>query len=324
MVRWRGVGIAALAAVMLLPGCKRPPADQVQGYIEGEFVYIAAPLGGSLETLGVTRGQQVKTGTSLFALERGAETAALEEARRRLAQAKARLEDARKGLRPTEVQAIEAQLQEARASLAFSDADAARLEAMSGRGSVSVHDVEKAKATRDQDRQRVARLAANLQTAKLGSRDDVVAAAGAEVEALEAAVKAADWSYSQKLQAAGQDAVVFDTFYRKGEWVAPGRPVVALLPPANVKLRAFVPQERLASLHVGDALKVKLDGISQPVTAKVSFIAPRAEYTPPVIYSRESRSKLVYLVEALFDASTAATLHPGQPVDVTLGGANGQ
>jgi HlyD family secretion protein len=110
--------------------------------------------------------------------------------------------------------------------------------------------------------------------------------------------------------------VVFDTLYREGEWIAAGRPVVVLLPPQNVKLRVFVPQARLGSLHVGDPVRIFVDGAKDAVTGKVSFISPRAEYTPPVIYSRDERSKFVFLVEATFENAAAALLHPGQPVDV--------
>jgi HlyD family secretion protein len=93
------------------------------------------------------------------------------------------------------------------------------------------------------------------------------------------------------------------------------------LPPGNVKLRVFVPETRLGSLHVGDSLEVLVDGAAQPASAKISFISPRSEYTPPVIYDRENRSKLVFMVEALFEPAVATRLHPGQPVDVRFNSA---
>ena len=110
--------------------------------------------------------------------------------------------------------------------------------------------------------------------------------------------------------------MVFDTLYRAGEWVAAGRPVVAVLPPENIKVRAFVPEARVGTIHPGDAVKVSVDGIGEPFVGKVSFISPHAEYTPPVIYSQESRGKLVFMIEITFDPAAAARLHPGQPVDV--------
>src|SRR5262249_35865953 len=115
-----------------------------------------------------------------------------------------------------------------------------------------------------------------------------------------------------------QGGVVFDTLYRQGEWVAAGRPVVALLPPTNIKVRAFVPQTQIGTVQVGQGVRVNVDGVAEPFLGEVSFISPQAEYTPPVIYSRESREKLVFKIEIVFDPQAGASLHPGQPVDVQL------
>ena len=162
-------------------------------------------------------------------------------------------------------------------------------------------------------------LEAELKTAQLGARTDQIAAAEANVRTLEAALEAAQWNLAQKSQAAPQAGLVFDTLYREGEWVPPGRPVVVLLPPGNIKVRAFVPETRVHGLHPGDEVRVIVDGAAVPLPGRISFISPHAEYTPPVIYSRENRSKLVFMIEATVDPNTAATLHPGQPVDVRLG-----
>ena len=133
--------------------------------------------------------------------------------------------------------------------------------------------------------------------------------------ALEAALAQAEWSLSQKRQAAPLAGLVFDTIFQQGEWVPAGRPVIALLPPANMKVRAFVPQARVSTIRLGANARVFADGAGE-FAGKVSFISPQAEFTPPVIYSQESRGKLVFMVEIVFDPATAAKLHPGQPVDV--------
>jgi HlyD family secretion protein len=110
---------------------------------------------------------------------------------------------------------------------------------------------------------------------------------------------------------------VTDTLFARGDWVPSGAPVVSLLPPGNVKVRFFVPETQLGTVSVGQKVAVSCDGCA-PISATVSFIAPQAEYTPPVIYSKESRSKLVFLVEAKPAPEDALKLHPGQPVDVAL------
>jgi HlyD family secretion protein len=309
----------SLATLFLLASCGNQRSDRVQGYVEGEFVYVASPLAGQLETLSVLRGAQVKAGDPLFTLDSTAERAARDEAERRLAQGRSNLEDAKKGRRPSEIESIEAQLKQARAALTFSEKEFERQERLVKSGARSQEDFDRSRSTRDQDHQRVAQLEADLATAQLGSRIDQIQAAEANVRALTAALARAEWELSQKSQNAPQAALVFDTLYREGDWVAAGRPVVVLLPPKNVKVRAFVPETRIGAIQYGEPVRVFVDGLPEPLNGKVSFISPRAEYTPPVIYSRESRAKLVFMIEAVFDPKTASKLHPGQPVDVDFG-----
>ena len=109
---------------------------------------------------------------------------------------------------------------------------------------------------------------------------------------------------------------VQEVYYRPGEMVPAGRPVVSLLPPGNIKVRFFVPETVLSSIDYGDTVKVSCDGCAPNLIAHISFIAKQSEFTPPVIYSLEERSKLVFLVEALPDNPGAFRV--GQPVDVTL------
>jgi HlyD family secretion protein len=308
---------AALVFANAFSACQPAPSDRVQGYVEGEFVYVASPFPGALEALAVRRGARVIAGESLFALERVSEKAARDEAERRLSQARANLEDARKGKRPSEIESLKAQLKQAQAALKLSSRELARQEGLTQVPGAAVElEVDRARAARDQDRQRVAQLQADLDTALLGSRTDQVVAAEAEVRAREAALARAEWELSQKRQQAPKSGLVFDTLYREGEWVPAGRPVVVLLPPENVKVRAFVPEKRIGTIHPGDDAHITVDGVPNRFSGKVSYISPRAEYTPPVIYSQESRDKLVFMVEVVFEPQAAADLNPGQPVDV--------
>jgi len=314
--------VAALVGLWTgLHACTPPDRTLVQGYVEGEFVYVASPYAGALESLKVQRGQQVKEGDLLFRLNGEPEQAAQEEAERRLSQARATLEDAKKGKRPSEIQVIKAQLKQARIAVGLSEREFTRQAALSRvPGATSELELDRAQATRDQDRHRVSELEAELATARAGSRTDQIAAAEAEVRAREAALTKAAWELSQKQQQAPKSGLVFETLYREGEWVAAGRPVVVLLPPQNVKVRAFVPQGLAGTIQPGQSVRVSVDGIAEPFVGAVNYISPKAEFTPPVIYSRESRSKLVFMIEARFEPSVAAKLHPGQPVDVRIGG----
>ena len=240
----------ALMLLLLLNGCSDPSKDRFQGYVEGEFVYVASPLAGQLEALSVQRGQQVTAGQPLFALDETAERAGLDQAR---------------------------------AALVLSEAEFARQEKLLRMGPAAQQDYDRARSTRDQDRQRLAQ---------------------------------AEWNFNQKKQSAPQSGLVYDTLFRQGEWVPAGKPVVVLLPPQNIKVRAFVPETRVGSIHYDDPVQVTVDGVQNPFVGKVSYISPHAEYTPPVIFSRESRDKLVFMIESVFDPEISVNLHPGQPVDV--------
>jgi HlyD family secretion protein len=112
------------------------------------------------------------------------------------------------------------------------------------------------------------------------------------------------------------DGTVQQIYYRPGEMVPAGRPVLSLLPPGNIKVRFYIPETALPTIAYGDTVKVTCDGCAGDLTARVSFIARQSEFTPPVIYSLEERSKLVFLIEAL--PEKPGELRVGQPVDVTL------
>ncbi|MEI7815895.1 MAG: HlyD family efflux transporter periplasmic adaptor subunit [Desulfuromonadales bacterium] len=320
IVRIFSIGIILLLFCSMA-GCSRKKTDPatIQGYVEGEFVYISSPLPGRLERLFVQRGTQVKIGEPLFELDNAQEKAGRDETKLRLDQLRAQLSDARKGKRPTEIEASTAQLNQVKAALLYSDKELARQERLLSDEVVSVQEVDRLRSLRDQERQRVAQLEAELDTARLGLRSDQVAAVEAGARSLEATLARSEWELAQKRQTATVSGLIFDTLYHKGEWVAAGRPTIVLLPPQNIKVRVFVPQPQIASIHVGDKAKINVDGGRSPFSGSVNFISPQAEYTPPVIYSQENRQKLVYMVELSFDPETAVQLHPGQPVDVRFG-----
>ena len=310
-------GGLALAAIFMT-GCAPGSARVFQGYIEGEYVYVASPLGGALTNLAVARGEQVKTGQLLFELERGSEAAALQQAEKNLVQAQSQLDDLNKGKRPTEIASLEAQVERARADLKLAAVEFERREKLGGEDVVSREELDQARAQRDADQAQVDQLTADLETARLGGREDVVRAAEATVQSQQAALDKARWSFDQKEQFAPTNAFVQDTLYRPGEWVTAGTPVVELLPPANIKVRFFVPETALARIHAGQLVSVTFDGGQRAYSATVNYISTQAEFTPPVLYNRENRSKLVYMIEAKFAAADAADLRPGQPVDVNL------
>ena len=308
----------ACSIAAALAGCGNPAPPALQGYIEGEYVRIAAPFAGTLVALDAQRGAQVSAGSPLFALESENEDSARREAEERVKRAQAHAEDLRKGRRPTEITAARAQLTQAQAAAGLSERDYARQQDLVSKGFVSQSRADEARAARDRDRGKLAEINAELQTVLAGTRPDEIRAAEAEVAAARESLKQADWRLRQKSVAAPVGGTVTDTLFVRGEWVPAGAPVVAMLPPGNVKVRFFVPEPRLGALKVGQKVALACDACGPGLEATVAYIASQAEFTPPVIYSKDNRAKMVFLVEARPAAEQAARLHPGQPVDVTL------
>jgi HlyD family secretion protein len=307
-------GLAGLV-LLALSACQRREASGWQGYLEGEFVHVASPLAGRLEHLAVQRGARVEKGTPLFTLEHASEVAAQQEAANRLRAAQAALADLKKGMRPSELNALEARIEQARAAAELSKREFDRLNDLFKSGAVAANEFDRARLTHERNLRTVEELVAQLATARLGGRSDAIAAAAAEVEAAAAARERADWAVAQKTQAAPKPALVYDTLYREGEFVTAGAPVLSLLPPENLKVRFFVPEVEFATLKPGDKVRVTITGAA-PIEAQVSYLSPRPEFTPPILYNRDNRAKLVFMIEAALDPVVARDLHPGQPVDV--------
>jgi HlyD family secretion protein len=311
------ISVTLILFALGLAGCTKSGPPGYQGYFEGEFVYVASPLAGRLETLAIAKGSRVEAGAALFTLERSAELAAQREAADQLHSAEARLEDLKKGSRPTELASLAAHLGQARAAAELSQLDFARQEILFRDHTIAQSDYDRARLAHDQDVHAVDELTAQLETANLGGRSDAVAAAVADVSAAAAAKERADWNVDQKTQVAPRAALVYDTLYREGEFVIAGNPVVALLPPENLKVRFFVPEADFAALKAGDHVHVAVTGLTAPLDARVNYLSPQPEYTPPILYNRDNRAKLVFMVEAVFDGNVARDLHPGQPADVS-------
>jgi HlyD family secretion protein len=309
----------SLLAVLALAACGERAAPGYQGYAEGEFVLVAAPFGGRLEKRYVNRGEQVAAGAPLFALEQENEKAARQEADERLRNAEARAADLDTGRRKPEVDAARAQQAQATAARKLAERTLQQQKALYEKGFASEEAFNNARANYERDIARVEEMEAQIRvTLQTVGRDKEIAAARAEAEASRAVLAQSDWRLQQRAVASTMNALVHDTYYSEGEWVAAGNPVVSLLPPGNIKLRFFVPETAVGALTLGQTVRAVCDGCSAPVSAKISYISRQAEYTPPVIYSREQRAKLVFLIEARPALEDAMRLKPGQPLDVSL------
>lgn len=316
--RFHQTAAALTASCIALAACS-PSRDNVwQGYVEGEYVAIASSQSGRLDRLAVVRGQQIAIGTSLFALESGAETAARQQAQRQLQSAEAQLADIQSGKRPQEVGVTQAQLLQAQAIATKAQLQLARDETQYRAGGIAKQQLDDARASAETSAAQVRQWQNQLAVDRLPNRAAQIQAQQAQVAALQAALEQADWKLGQKTVQATRAGLVFDTMYREGEWVAAGNPVVRMLPPENVKVRFFVPEPVLGRLKLNQSVTLHCDGCQADLAARISYIATEAEYTPPIIYSNESRAKLVYMIEAHPSAADAPKLHPGQPLEVRM------
>lgn len=317
MKRWF-FGATLLAA---LSGCGDKAPDYFPGYVEADYVRLASPAGGTLAKLFVQRGSAVRAGAPAFILEQESERAARGEAAARLQRAQALLADLRQGRRPEEIAVARQQLAQADAALALSRAELARESRLLDARFISPARMDQLRAAVRRDQARVAELQAQLKVAGLGGRAGEIEAAGHDIEAAQAQLAQAEWQLGRKSINAPLEARVADLYFREGELVPPGAPVVSLLAPQYLRARFFVPQTALGRIALGGKVTLACDGCGQPIAATISHIAREAEYTAPLIYSRENRADLVFMIEATPSMDGALALHPGQPVEVRMEGA---
>jgi len=317
----QGAAPAACGALLalLVCACGARQEGVYAGYVEGEYVRVGAPFAGTLQQLSVKRGDDVALGAPLFALERENELANRRQAEEELRGAQARAANLMTGKRVPEVLTVEEQMRQAMAQRDLSAANLKRLEPLAKQGFISPAQLDDARTKLKADEATVAQMKASVATMNLtAGRPEEIRAAESDAEAARQSLAQSDWRLSQRAVAAPQGGRVNDTYYVVGDFVPAGSPVVSLLPPANVKLRFYLPEPVLGRIKPGGSVSFTCDGCGAAMPATISFISDRAEFTPPVLYSKESRAKLVFLVEARPAADVAARLNPGQPVDVRL------
>lgn len=298
------------------------PANQdaeFPGYMEADLVLIGSEQGGRVASLSVEEGAQVKQGDAVFTLESSEQEASVAAAKARVDEAEARLADAKAELqRPDEIKVLEAALNEAEAMLLQASNNLDRARSLFDKGWATKAQLDDATAQHDRNEAAVAEAEKRIIAAKLPGRSDMIDAAAANAEAARHALTEAEKNLGKRQVFAPANGTVEEVYFRPGEVVNAGQGVIALLPPRNLKVRFFVAEPMRATLQVDQSIALSCDGCPPDLHARISFIAREAEFTPPVIFSREQREKLVYLVEARPEGDANA-LTAGQPLTVTLG-----
>jgi HlyD family secretion protein len=308
-----GLGVAGFLGWKLLgPDAHRPP--RLSGYVEGETLYVAAANAGPVSSVAVQRGDRVQAGQPLFALDAAQLTAARDQAAAQVEIAQAQLRDAEKGQRPQELAVYDAERAAAQAQVRQAQADYNRISPLVAKGIYAPARLDQVRAALDTARANAAAVARRKNVGELGARPDAVNAARGAVASARETLAAAQSRLDQISPRAPTDARVQDVFYQPGEWAAANQPVVALLSDDRVRLRFFVPEAEVARYRAGALVHFSCDGCGAERSARVNYVSPKPEFTPPVIYSREARQRLVFLVEA--KPENGALLAPGQPVDI--------
>ena len=269
-VRGRRVNAGAVfIAAALLSSCSgQQQADTFPGYAEAEYVRLAAPIGGTLVKLYLSRGDQAPEAAAAFVLEQESERAARQEAAFRVARAQDELTNLRQGKRPDELAAIRAQLAQAQAAMKLSSADLARSTGLVAQKFLSPASLDQARAAVARDQARVNEQGAQLRQAMQGARSAEISAAEHEVQAAQAQLAQAGWRVDEKTRRTPVAGVVADVLFREGEWVPAGAAVLTLLPPANIKARFFVPQVQLGAIAIGQEVRLQCDGCVAPIAAR--------------------------------------------------------
>lgn len=309
--------LLSLCFVLLLAGCDRTDQpNELHGYVEARLTYIAPELDGELAKLHVSRGDNVQANQILFQLSERSEQLRANSANAALLAAKAKLANLQTGKRPSEIAAIQQDIEAAKADLEFAQKELKRNQELALKKHVDQNTVDAAYKNMRVAEAQLAELNANLDTAQLPARTEEINAARAAVAQAQAELLLAQKDVHDNIVKAPQAGRIFDTYYQVGEQVPVYQPVLALLVPDEIHAIFFVSEAQLSTLKLGQTIQINCDSCGQTIAGKINYISPEAEYTPPVIYSRKQRAKLVYRVEAALPQNHS--LHPGQPIDIML------
>ncbi|MCC3246560.1 HlyD family efflux transporter periplasmic adaptor subunit [Methylocystis sp. WRRC1] len=305
-------------AVWRIMGDGAEGSPRFLGYVEGETLYIGPNEEERLARLAVAAGAQVKAGDLLFVMTTTLLERARAEAGARIAQFEAQVENLQAAMnRPQQIAVLQAALERAEASLKLSQEDYQRQRKLFAEGHVAKAALDRAVMARSRDEASVKEARRQVEVAQMASRSQEIEAAEAAIKQARAQQQALDIRIRRQSVTAPADGVIQDVFFRPGEVVKAGQPVVALLPPENRKVRFYVGEPQLARVKLGERVKIECDGCPDDLYGRISFISGRQEYTPPVIFSDQERAKLVFKAEARLEGR-ARELPLGLPASVTI------
>lgn len=315
----------ALSAMLALSGCKdvlhyfhKQERSQLPGYIEADVTSVASPVAGNVAVMDVKEGQPVKRGDHLYVLESNREQAQLAEAEARKAQAEFQSRNISKGAREAELDTIRAKLRYAKAAWAQAQSQLAKTETLVKKGFVAEAQLDVDRTNVQLAYEQVEEARASLKAAKEGGRTDEKSAAAAQADAAEASVNQVRWLLQQKQINSPIDSIVQEIFIREGEFAQSGMTVLTLLRKDSLRVRFFVPTELRPRFLPGSKFMVEVSGCAKPVSAQITRVSPRPEYTNPLMFGPELRERLSFLTEGRLDMGHGCSVPPGTPVGVII------
>lgn len=309
--------ILIVVLALTVCACKNPDNENVfTGYVEAEFVTVSAPASGWIEQQNVDYGQAVSPGSVLVQFDQALQQYQLDQSIANVASVSAQLEDAQHGARDEELAVLKSQLQEQQFNIDEAKLELERTAALRKRELATQADYDKAMLNLKALEAAAQVTSHQIEVQMLAGRPDYLESLRQQVKAAKSAEQQALWALNERQIQSRNHGVIKEIYARTGEYVTQGQPILLLQLQDTAKVRFYVSQQQLDTLSLGTNVSVHQDGLDRALKATVTYIASRAEFTPPVLYSEQSRQSLVFLVEARFEESAA--LHPGQPVDVTL------
>jgi HlyD family secretion protein len=236
----------------------------------------------------------------------------------RLEQMEAQVENLKAAVnRPEQIAVLQAAVDRAQAALKLSTVEHERQKILFSHGNASKAALDSATMARDRDKANLEEAKRQVQAGRIPSRIHEIGAAEAALMQARAGLEQIETRVTRQRVVAPAEGIIQDVYFRPGEMVNAGQPVLSLLPPENRKVRFYVPEPQLALFRLGAKVRVRCDGCPDGLWGRIFFISSREEFTPPVIFSDQERAKLVFKIEAKLEEK-ARELPLGLPVEISL------
>ncbi len=268
-----------LLCLVLLSSCK-DKGSQYNGYIDADLTYLSSDFAGRLSNLIVQRGQSIQKNELLFKLEQQSEY--FDVAMSQLTNKN-----------------LLAQRQEILDKINYDEINYQRTQRIRKANAASQNDLDVAKRELDVLKNQLAAINFQIKSSRVNTKNK-------------------RWHVRRKESKAPHSGLIFDTYFTQGEYVQAGQPVLSLITTQNIKVIFFAPEKDLSKIHLNQIVTLSSDSAPKLATGRISYIANIAQYTPPMIYSRESREELIFRIEARIDHPHLNRIHLGQPISLEL------